>query len=101
MCGGAAAGPARHLEPGLDYENATNYPAPGQLLIHSGGVSENEILFAYGAVRFASNIGQLASNHFLTIVEGMPELGRLTLWHRAQPIEFTALRPCEFAETKR
>jgi hypothetical protein len=42
---------------------------------------------------FASpRIGQLAGNHFLTIIEGaesLPELGRLTLWQRAQPIEFS------------
>ena len=78
----------------LGYENATSYPAPGQLLVHPGGIGETEILLAYGSVRFASKVGQLAGNHFLTIVEGteqLPELGRLTLWQGAQPIEFTAL----------
>ena len=40
---------------GVGYENATSYPAPGQIIIHPGGVSETEILIAYGAVRFASN----------------------------------------------
>src|SRR5262249_44603955 len=45
---------------GLGYENATSYPAPGHLLLHPGGVSETEILLAYGAVRFASKVGQLA-----------------------------------------
>ena len=79
---------------GIGYENATSYPAPGQLLIHPGSVSETEILLAYGSVRFASKVGQLAGNHFLTIVEGaeqLPELGRLTLWQGAQPIAFEAL----------
>ena len=50
-----------------------------------------EILLAYGSVRFGSKVGQLAGNHFLTIVEGaehLPELGRLTLWQGAQTIEF-------------
>src|SRR5215831_3677493 len=83
--------PLGRLDLGLGYENATSYPTPGQLLFHPGGISETEILLAYGSVRFASKIGQLAGNHFVTIIEGaerLPELGRLTLWHGAQPIEF-------------
>jgi hypothetical protein len=86
--------PLGELDLGLGYENATSYPAPGQLLIYPGGVSETEILLAYGSVRFASEVGQLAGNHFLTIVAGieqLPELGRLTLWQGAQPIAFEAL----------
>jgi hypothetical protein len=84
--------PLGGLDLGIGYENATSYPAPGQLLIHPGGISETEILLPYGSVRFASKVGQLAGNHFLTIVEGreqLPELGELTLWHGAQPIEFS------------
>ena len=86
--------PLGDLDLGLCYENATSYPAPGQLLLYPGGVSETEILLAYGSVRFASRVGQLAGNHFLTIVAGteqLRELGRLTLWHGAQPIAFEAL----------
>jgi len=84
--------PLGGIDVGLGYENATSYPAPGQILFHPGGVSETEILLAYGSVCFASKVGQLAGNHFLTIVEGaeqLPALGRLTLWQGAQPIEFT------------
>lgn len=70
-------------------ENATSYPAPGQLIFYPGGYSEAEILLAYGGVRFASKLGQLAGNHFMTITEGLetlPEIGRLVLWQGAQDI---------------
>src|ERR1700761_5034109 len=76
---------------GVGFENATSYPAPGQILLYPGGVSETEILLGYGACRFASKAGQLAGNHFLTIVEGIENirrLGELTLWQGAQPILF-------------
>ena len=48
----------------------------------------------YGATRFASRAGQLAGNHFLTIVTGtehLIELGRLALWQGAQA--FVMKRP--------
>jgi hypothetical protein len=86
--------PLGTLDPGLTYENATSFPAPGQILFHPGGVSETEILLPYGACRFASKAGQLAGNPFLTIVEGLENLrplGELTLWHGAQEIEFAAM----------
>lgn len=70
-------------------ENATSYPAPGELLFYPGGLSEVEILFPYGATCFASKMGQLAGNHVATIVEGrehLPELGRVVLWEGAQQI---------------
>lgn len=76
---------------GVGCENATSYPAPGQILLYPGGISETEILLAYGAVRFASKAGQLAGNPFLTIVEGVDRLrplGELVLWQGAQNIEF-------------
>ncbi|MGA9796286.1 MAG: DUF3830 family protein [Rhizomicrobium sp.] len=80
-------------ENALDFpiENATSYPAPGQFIFYSGGFSETEILLAYGGVRFASKLGQLAGNHFLTITDGvahLAELGRLALWEGAQDIIF-------------
>jgi hypothetical protein len=80
---------AMHLD--LPWENATSYPAPGQLIFYPGGVSETEILLAYGGVCFASKAGQLAGNHFLTITQGslqLADLGRLTLHKGAQPIKF-------------
>jgi hypothetical protein len=83
--------PLGSLDLGLGPENATSYPAPGQILLYPGGVSETEILLGYGAVRFASKAGQLAGNHFLTIVDGLDQLrplGEMTLWQGAQPIAF-------------
>src|SRR5262249_1175477 len=83
--------PLGHLDLGLRPENATSSPAPGQMLLSPGGVSETEILIAYGAVRFASKAGQLAGNHFLTVVEGLDRLrplGEMTLWQGAKPILF-------------
>ncbi len=76
---------------GLGYENHTSYPAPGQFILYPGGISETEILLAYGGVHFASKLGQLAGNHFLTIVKGMErleELGKKTLWQGAQEVLF-------------
>jgi len=72
-------------------ENATSYPVPGEILFYPGGYSETEILLPYGATCFASKLGQLAGNHFLTVVQGrehLQDLGRLVLWHGAQEILF-------------
>ena len=66
-------------------------PAPGQVILYPGGVSETEILLAYGSVQFASKVGVLAGNHFLTVTDGaaqLPELGRTVLWGGAQEITF-------------
>jgi hypothetical protein len=79
------------LELELGPENATTYPAPGELLLYPGGLSEVEILFPYGATNFASKMGQLAGNHFATIESGgeqLEELGKAVLWRGAQPIRF-------------
>lgn len=75
----------------VGFENHTSHPAPGQILFYPGGYSETEILFPYGATCFASKMGQLAGNHFLTIIEGQEHLaavGKLVLWHGAQDIIF-------------
>ncbi len=83
--------PLGDLQFGVGYENHTSYPAPGQLILYPGGVSETEILLAYGGVRFASKVGQLAGNHFITLtsnLDKLPELGKLCLWHGAQDIRF-------------
>jgi Protein of unknown function (DUF3830) len=83
--------PLGDLDLGLGYENHTSFPAPGQILLYPGGISETEILLAYGGVRFASKMGQLAGNHFLTITEGQENLvalGKHVLWHGTQDIVF-------------
>jgi len=83
--------PLGDLDLGLSYENHTSYPAPGQIIVYPGGISETEILLAYGAVSFASKVGQLAGNHFLTLTKGLENLvplGKLTLWEGAQDIVF-------------
>ena len=79
---------------GIGFENATSHPAPGEVLWYPGGYSETEILFPYGASCFASKLGQLAGNHFLTVVEGreqLREMGRTVLWQGAQDIVFEAM----------
>jgi hypothetical protein len=83
--------PFGDLDVGIGYENATRYPAPGQLLLYPGGVSETEILIPYGAAAFGSKAGPLTGNHFATIIDGVDqlrELGRKTLWEGAQDIVF-------------
>lgn len=92
--GEAAWIPLGDLDVGLGYENHTSHPAPGQLLLYPGGISETEILFPYGATLFASKMGQLAGNHFATIYKGnehLKEFGDLVLRKGAQEISFTAV----------
>ena len=83
--------PLGEFQVGVGFENATSYPGPGEILLYPGGFSETEILFPYGPTCFASKLGQLAGNHFLTVVEGreqLKEVGRLVVWEGAQEIVF-------------
>lgn len=87
--------PLGELDLGLSYENHTSYPAPGHMIVYPGGISETEILLAYGGVHFASKMGQLAGNHFLTITSGLDrlaEVGRAVLWEGAKSIRIEAAR---------
>jgi hypothetical protein len=83
----------------VGFENHTSHPAPGEVIVYTGDVSEGEILIAYGAVDFSSKLGQLSGNHFATIVaagdgasdydgvrEQLREMGRRVLWDGAQDI---------------
>ncbi|CAN5788191.1 DUF3830 family protein [soil metagenome] len=77
----------------IGWENHTSHPAPGDLIVYPGGFSECEILLAYGGVAFSSKLGQLAGNHFATIMQGreqLPEMGRRVLWEGAQDITIEA-----------
>ena len=85
--------PLGDLDFGVGFENNTCYPTPGQMILYPGGVSETELLLAYGYVNFASKAGQLSGNHFLTLTGDtahLYDLGRHILWHGALPFEITA-----------
>lgn len=76
---------------GVPYENHTSYPAPGHIILYPGGISETEILLAYGGLNFASKMGQLAGNHFITLTSGLEnlmDLGNKVLWEGAQDVLF-------------
>ena len=83
--------PLGDTDMGVPAENQTSYPAPGHMILYPGGISETEILLAYGGVHFASKMGQLAGNHFITLTSGLenlPMLGKTVLWQGAQKIRF-------------
>ena len=86
--------PLGDFDLGVSHENHTSHPSRGDILFYPGGISETEILFPYGSACFASKMGQLAGNHFLTIIDGrehLPQLGKLVLWEGAQDILFEAI----------
>lgn len=89
--------PLGDLRLGTGFENQTSHPAPGEILIYAGDASECEILLPYGACDFSSRVGQLAGNHFATVLptegegwdalrERLREVGRRCLWEGAQEI---------------
>jgi Protein of unknown function (DUF3830) len=47
--------------PLVSFENNTCCPAPGQVILYPGGVSQTEVLLAYGNVSFASKAGPLSA----------------------------------------
>ena len=89
--GEAAWVPMGEFKLDVGFENHTSHPAPGHILFYPGGFSETEILFPYGGTSFASKMGPLAGNHFLTVVEGSEQFAALcekVLWEGAQDILF-------------
>jgi hypothetical protein len=83
--------PLGNLDLNIGFENATSYPRPGEVIVYPGGMSETEVLIAYGTVRFASKVGQLAGNPLLTItdkLDRLAEIGREILLSGAKKIVF-------------
>jgi len=76
---------------GVGFENHTSHPSAGDVLFYPGGYSETELLIAYGACSFASRMGPLAGNHFMTLLdEGrrLRRIGERVLWHGAVEVRF-------------
>ncbi|KAF2711203.1 hypothetical protein K504DRAFT_466225 [Pleomassaria siparia CBS 279.74] len=87
---------------GIGFENHTTHPSAGHILLYPGGYSETELLFCYGGVSFASRMGSLAANHFLTIVEGnenLKALRNMVLWKGAQDVLFEIADPDRYVVT--
>lgn len=81
--------PLGDLEVGVTHENSTSHPAPGQILLYPGGLSETEILVPYGGTAFSSIVGPLAGNHFLTVAGeagALRQFGERVLWSGALDI---------------
>jgi hypothetical protein len=92
--GEACWAPLGDMKFGVGFENPTSYPAPGEILLYPGGLSETELLLAYGPTRFASKAGQLAGNHVLTIardLDRLAEVGRRILWNGAEDFELAPI----------
>ena len=84
--------PLGTLDLAVGLENPISRPEPGQILFYPSGISETEILVPYGHARFNSVAGELAGNHFLTIVGGLDrlaQLGRDILWYGSRDIRFS------------
>jgi Protein of unknown function (DUF3830) len=83
--------PLGDFQLGVGFENHTSHPAPGDVLFYPGGYSETELLIAYGACSFASRMGPLAGNHFMTLLDSrdrLRALGRRVLWEGAVDVLF-------------
>lgn len=83
--------PLGELQLGVGFENHTCHPSAGEVLFYPGGYSETELLIAYGACSFASRMGPLAGNHFMTLVDGgerLRALGNRVLRKGAVDVQF-------------
>lgn len=89
--GESAWAPLGDLNLGVPLENTTSHPSRGDILFYQAAASESEILFPYGSTCFGSKVGQLAGNHFMTLLNGhehLAEFGRKVLWEGAQKVRF-------------
>ena len=78
----------------VPFENHTSHPGRGEVLLYPGGLSEAEIIFAYGSCSFSSKVGQLAGNHFLSVTDNLDEwyaLGRKILYKGMQTLTIDLL----------
>jgi hypothetical protein len=85
--------PLGDLDFGVSYKKHTSYSAPGQIILYPGDISETEILLAFGGVHFASKMGQVAGDHFITLTsnsENLPAHGKIVMWKGAQEVRFEA-----------
>ena len=76
--------PLGNRKTSLERENALSRAVTGQLLFYPGDVSETEILLPYGLTDFACKYGELAGNHFATIVDAgleWQDFGEHVWWH--------------------
>jgi hypothetical protein len=74
----------------LQPENAIGDPAPGEILLFAGDLSEPELLIPYGSCRFACLAGPLAGNPVLRIDDDqlarLAECGRSILRNSVVPL---------------
>ena len=80
----------------LPAEPVIHAPAPGDILLYPGGISETEILIPYGPTRFACAAGPLAGHPVLSIdddLDRLAALGRDILRRGARPFEISLLPP--------
>ena len=83
--------PMGELKLGVGFENHTSHPSAGDVLFYPGGYSETELLIAYVACSFASRMGPLAGNHFMTLLDARERLraiGQRVLWNGAVDVRF-------------
>ncbi|HXT69323.1 MAG TPA: DUF3830 family protein [Vicinamibacterales bacterium] len=88
--------PLHGLKTSVPEENLKHQPAPGEVLFYPEGASDCEILIPYGVTVFASRLGPLAGNHFLTLDIAADELKALgtRVWHEGEkPVVFEEVGP--------
>ena len=64
------------------------------MVLYPGGVSETEMMLAYGCCHFGSKAGELAGNHFLTVTEckeKLMDIGKEFLYNGAETVEISIL----------